>query len=338
MHATVKSAATIAFTLACMFIHNSQASACSPPPPIASRWILPQDTATGVPINAEIRIEYSGSFYEEDPLDDIVVRRKGGDPVEVTVTTHRHRESFQVVAKPKAPLEAMTTYEVLARVIEVPCFNWSPDSPCFVKEPTVVSSFTTGNDGDLVAPKFKGAWTVTQRYETCENDGCCGPYNAMFFLFHFDPATDDGPAEWIRYNVYDTQSNKLVLALVRGVSGYYACSQAGPMEGPFGQFPAAASDYIIRAVDLAGNEEKNEAKVRLDPQCRRPPPCDGGYYPSRDGGPHSHDAGASPPANDNDGCQVAPWRSARGSGGLLIAVFALPLLAWLRTRRRPRPE
>lgn len=303
----------IAFSVAVasllLTVRSGVAHACSPPGDgIYGRTVQPPDGATGVPINAEIRLRYEGRL-EIDP--QIRVRPVGELPIEVEVEAVDYR---LFIARPTGGLEANTTYEVLDRV-QVPC-----DRECMSPGFQVVASFTTGDAADVTPPTFAGLASVNSRY--IEFDGTCGEYSTVIFDLSWEQATDDHPTEWLRYNVYDDRGRGVSLYAGTSVSGQALCGGSAdfwPIEAPFS---GPTGEYWVRAVDLAGNEDANMRKMATGS-------CSGSPPPAPDGGPQT--PGVDPDTHQARGCAVMSPPLAGHGQWLALAVIAA--LAWRRRRR-----
>ena len=161
----------------------------------------------------------------------------------------------------------------------IPCNAITGDC-ALAATPQVFASFTTGPGADTVAPTFAGVTGVAvANHLTCNSDACCGTYDAYVAEASWAAGSDDLAGSDIRYNVYRGSSLTLVAALVPGTStsGTRICS------GSFGDGAFQPGDYVVRAVDWAGNEDTNVAARHLDDPCNSgggcslaasPPPSD----------------------------------------------------------------
>lgn len=309
------------------------AHACSGDAALHRRLVQPADGAEGIPVNTEIRIQYTGASAPEvrTGLEGLAVRPVGGgDPIELTVETRPSDEGVVVVARPTAPLAVGAAYEILDRLAD----EWCVSDPC-LSEPAVVATFTTSDVEDLVAPAFGGLVEVSASADECDSSACCGPYSVVSHGFGWEPANDDGPADQIRYNVYGP-GGSLVAALVSSARGYETCAGAPTGDDEIGHFQVGPGEWSVRAVDLAGNEDDNEIVVQVEATCAQveEPPIleDAGVC---EAGMDGDDLADDEPARNGSGCSVvasAPAASDRSSSliALGLAIFGL---ATLRTRR-----
>ncbi len=131
-----------------MTVDVSPAEACSEPWGIYERTSLPEDGATAVPTNVEIRVKYEGEpcAFPGGPQ----LRPMGGDPTELT-TVAGTGTSFDSVGiyRPMAELAPDTTYELLDRAV-VPCDGFDD---CTLPDFEVFATFTTGSGPDSKKPK-----------------------------------------------------------------------------------------------------------------------------------------------------------------------------------------
>jgi hypothetical protein len=312
------------------------ADACSYPPPLFEREIVPADGDFDVPLNAQIRVYYSLNRNEKPPERGMVaIRPVGGDPIAVTTSAIENPQYLGLVTivRPDAPLVGGTTYEILDTTI-VPCEQ--PWDGCVLADPVVIATFSTGFTEDIIPPVYGGLAGFSASWDECDDDACCGPYAGFHVSFLEDPTPpSDSGRPYIAWNVYRVgQSEPVMYAGLHGVAGWRSCD-AGPFffEGIRVQ---NGQSYMVRAVDLAGHEDTNTSVHTIDISCAdRPPPPDGGGG----GGGGQDDAGpdvdANPGADPSDkasGCRVSSPGSDSAVGAVLLLLPAAVLLA--RRRRR----
>ncbi len=317
----------IVVALAAISVAPRASDACSGPPPVSARDSLPANGDADVPTNVEIRVAYRGNTEAVDSLA-LALRPVGGSPVELTppelVVTDFSRISIQ---RPVSPLEPNTTYELLDK-LQLPCES----IVCNLDEFQVFATFTTGAGPDEVAPAFAGIANLDSGLLPGDEDDTCGYYSAVLATLTWGAATDDGPAEWIRYRVYD-EDGILRGALLSGMgtTGEAFC------DGSVGFWPVEANIDLrpgrvtVRAVDMAGNEDGNEAFLTTVPCEDLPDPTPDAGVPDAaigaDAGP-----GSSADSGDGDaGCGCRAETRAPGGGGLLAV---LVLIALVRRRQR----
>lgn len=293
----------------CCVLWPPPAHACSPPPAIGSRIILPGDGATNVPTNVRVALEYDGTSSRPE-LAEVQIQPVGGQPVAVTaqrgLTNHPFR--FLVFVRPTTPLAANTTFQILTHIPGVPCGSES----CITTTFSVAATFTTGSGPDTVPPTYAGLSGVTASKQICDSDACCGPDRAVAYGFGRGTPTDD--VAYAGVNLYRVGSG--LVSELTNLSGFELCSGQPSGGGPSGDFMAPVGTFYAHAVDLAGNEDSNMQLVTVPVTC-----ADVG----KDGG--GSDTGGSGAGGSGGGCSssVAPY-----SGPPLI----LLALVLLRRRRR----
>jgi hypothetical protein len=211
-------------------------------------------------VSYELRATFPGS---EVPAlgSDVALLDADGSPVAASIEVIGSR----VVLQPSAALLPNHGYQIADRRT-VPC-DHNQKGCALTDEPRAFASFTTGTAADTKAPMFSGvASMVIGRRETCDNSGCCGPYDEVPVVLSWHPGSDDLAGGDLRYNVYyrrdsDPATVSPVATLVEGTAffGFQTCSvgvvaarsvTAAPIE-------TAPGTYMIRAVDWGGNEESN---------------------------------------------------------------------------------
>jgi uncharacterized protein (TIGR03382 family) len=273
-----------------------EAAACSlSPPGIHARTTYPADGATGVPTNTQPRFAYDATI---EPSGTTALRLAGGEPVAWD-----------------APLAPDTTYEIVSDVV-VPCTTEQFQETECLGEEQVLATFTTGNQADETPPAFPGLAELTSSYFYDERESCDGPFAGVWINLSWQAAGDDGPADGIRYRIY---AGGQLQGSVTGTSaiGIAFCDGLNTGEGLSApDFWGVAGDYVVRAVDGAGNEESND--VTLSTVSCTPEP-----EPEPDPDPPS-----------DGGCSASGRRS---SASFALAVVLAPGFAWRRRRRRASP-
>lgn len=277
-------------------VEAARVRACSPPPPTQLSAVLPADGTTGVPTNAQVRLDYYG--FETTGLQDVEVRPVGGAALATTIAlldNAGYPLRHLVVVRLQAPLAPQTQYEVRAGS-------------------TIVSTFRTGDGADTMPPTFAGISSVTTSVSDCADSACCGPNRIAYVHMDWGGASDDFSTATVRYNVYAGSALVVPMTLGRAV-GYQVCSGELSGAGPLGNFEGGSGRYRVRAVDLAGNEDTNNVTQEVMVSCAPQP--DGG---SGDGG--SSQAG---------GCACS---TAGGSpAGLAVPLL---LVLWCLRSTKPR--
>jgi hypothetical protein len=212
--------------------------------------------------------------------------------------------------RPTAPLVAGLTYEV-ADAWPVPCTK----EACTHGSPRVFGAFVPGEAMDLTAPSFAGLDVISARPVKAAG-GACEPAAGEAVTFWWPPARDDRGNEPVRYNLYRRANAGLELVAglleAREYTGFLACGPAAPgflTTGP----------YLVRAVDLAGNEDTNQRELELVPGPCTPASAAGGDSLRPDAGT------ASAAAADADGGGCSYGGSSRPRPficGLLLLLLA----------------
>lgn len=257
---------------------SPSARACSPAQPgIFSRTVWPGGTQS-IPTNSRLVITY-GAISNAIPVPtfggDVLLLDSAGSAVSITV----HVDGNEVVVLPDGGLLPNNAYQ-LADQRTVPCNATTAGGCALTAAPAVFASFTTGPGPDSAAPVFAGVSGVNVGlHDTCAGSSCCGPYDLYRVDVTWAAASDDVAGGDVRYNVYRRDGSSLmpVASLAQGtdLSGSRICSGnvgAGLEPG----------DYVVRAVDWAGNEDTNVAARHLGDPCNAggcsvaasPPPSD----------------------------------------------------------------
>jgi len=288
---------------------SPSARACTPAEPgISSRAVWPDGTQS-IPTNSRLVIAYgavNGGTAIPAFGPDVLLLDASGSSVSFTMEVTGNL----VVVRPDGGLLPNHGYQ-LADQRTIPCMAIA--SGCaLTAAPAVFASFTTGPGTDDVAPLFAGVTGASVgSHLTCGGSACCGPYDLYLVDVSWASASDDVAGGDLRYNVYRRDGSSLtpVAPLAQGtsLSGERVCSGDGA--------PGLESgDYVVRAVDWAGNEDTNLAARHLGDPC-------------------------SPAAA---GCSVAASRSS--SDGLpwstlvAMAIVGVGIGRSARRARRPQPS
>jgi MYXO-CTERM domain-containing protein len=225
--------------------------ACSYAEGITLRTVMPDDGATGVPINTRVVVLYERAFG----MLPLTVVLRAPDGAEVTATAERVALDFlevQVVT-PAAPLVADTRYQVIDRL--------ALDTTCYfeecVGEPQVIATFTTGGASDATPPMVAAA-RVTTEYFLIEETSCGGGASVRHRT-ELDGVSDDFAG--VLYHYYDAAGTRVAGPLPLVTVGH-DCD--APASDSF-DLPLATDTYTVRAVDLAGNEEPTGHRLTGQP-------------------------------------------------------------------------
>ncbi|MGM0577889.1 MAG: hypothetical protein ACQEXJ_19340 [Myxococcota bacterium] len=261
----------IAAMLALIAVHDVPAAlACSPPAPCVSRGAVePGDGSIGLPTNFEIRLSYHVmDIAVEDGVFDLGLRVEGGDPVDVEVESRTTYEYFgsgrHFVVRATEPLEPQTTYELTDHLPEDSCFTGPVAA---TEEPQVVATFTTGDGPDAEPPQFEGVQSVEATVFECFGGMCCAG-DALLLQLEWSEALD-ASALPLRYRVYDADTMTPLHTTSLGATGATAaaCGSPGAHGNSFRVEGQGEHTFLVRAVDLAGNEDDNEVTVSYDVDC-----------------------------------------------------------------------
>ncbi len=334
----------------------SPADACSPAGPFLYRVVQPADGSLEIPTNAEVRVLYGGTCAHHVTQAALVpgLQTVEGEPIPTAVESYPMPGSHGItfVLRAETPLAAGTTYRVVDRVVTGD-FDESGDCPepaaLTHDVPEAFATFTTGAGPDLSPPTFAGLAGLSVYEDECKDSGCCGPYYAETLSFSYVPATDDYAASELRYNLYDGRTGALLSRHAHAPSARLPCGFS-PFAKPVVPGPSPAI-VIVRAVDLAGNEDGNAvaAEVAYDCQPGTPvivePEPEPEPEPGPEPGPEPNpepvadsagepDAGAEPDTE----AEVAPQAPSGGdsgcTGGSVGSTWLAALLVAFTRRRR----
>jgi hypothetical protein len=243
---------------------SGSAHACSiAAPGIASRSVWP-GPEQAVPTNARIVVRYN---MTGSPLNipafgqDLQLLDADGSQVSATMEVL----GTAVVIRAGAGLLPNHAYQLADRRT-IPCSGIGLDPCPLAADPQVFASFTTSAGVDTAPPAFGGLTNIgAASHLTCNSDACCGTYDYYVIQAGWAAASDDVAGGDVRYNLYRREGSSLILVseLAEGTStsGTAVCS------GTVGGLPFVRGDYVVRAVDWAGNEDSNLATRHLDDPC-----------------------------------------------------------------------
>jgi hypothetical protein len=340
---------------AAVFGYGTRAEACGAIGCVRSTDVLPADGSAGVPINAEIRMR---SFYCDTDLDAARLQAESGVAIALSGDLHTHPGSDDTwfIAQPSEPLAPSMRYEIQRR------FDPTNDGAVADADDewVTISTFETGADADLDAPKFSGI-TGLKYGTTVDHWAGCGSRDVIELEPSFEPASDTSSVSGgvttlgsaspaLRYNVYvdGVLAVPYYMDLLHDPFGemFVDCNAQALQVGPL---IATASTIEVRAVDLAGNESPPHVPLALDLDCTfaettTPVVDDGDVVPlPLDEGEAtaepavSADGAPTPSISRGPGCTI-PLRTPSARSPTLWPLLALLLPALRRLRRRdPTP-
>ena len=235
---------------------------------------VPASNATGVPLNAIIRVR------------DLVLDRStvvaelvsvGGAGVELTLL--RDEESPYFVGTLGTPLAGDTVYE-LRLTWELYCEFMLGDFRCDEEPPVggsiAITSFRTGTATDEASPVI-GSGTASLTFGTsdvCDNSACCGPYDQRLILVDdsgWEAADDAGIAGYHLYRDGELVAGYLPAPLSFPYGPRQTCS--GRVQGLPGSPRTVSLDpgtYYVVAEDYLGNLSEPSQTVVLGDGCTGP--------------------------------------------------------------------
>jgi hypothetical protein len=266
MTSPLRLAAASLLGLAALAHHGRPADACSYPIGYQSRVTVPQDGALYVPTNARIVVTYRTAIDQPAVADHLQLVDAGGAPVPFTVATTVQPDGIVEVVTPSQPLAAGAQYKLLDRLPSECDLPYQRD--CLAEVASPITTFTTSDGPDTTAPTFAGITDSNDDYHFFDPQDSCGAAAWIRHSLDWGAATDsaDGVATetaWIRFNVYDGAGH-LLHALAEGppVELKTLCTDAdgNPIAHDADGDGVEDNDtkLVVRAVDLAGNEDDNE--------------------------------------------------------------------------------
>jgi hypothetical protein len=319
---TISRSVLLAAVALAALVHADPALACGALPCAQINDVLPGNGSTGVPLNAELRVLYFGSWAQDlqatacgaDPLS-IRLISSGQANIELTATAVQHRSSAEAwaVAKPAAPLLANTEYHLQVRRGDAYGGDFEG------ADWTTVSSFTTGSAADNEAPLFSGADSF--RYgDLIDTSSDCGAFKAIPAVPHAIPATDTSPG--LRYDIYvnDVLERRYVenLGTLNESSAVYV--NCGTTALGTDTLVTPGARVAVRAVDIAGNESAPNAAVEISVSCAPRGEVDAGAT--------SEMAPADPQSASKAACALSFGVGGRATGRSWL--FALLVACWAR--------
>jgi hypothetical protein len=226
---------------------------------IQARSVWPSEDKT-VPTNARLFVTYASSAEGLADLgSDLALLDGDGTAIPATVEV----VEGSVLLKPHADLLPNHAYQLADRRT-VPCAAAGTDACAPTNATTPFATITTGPGPDRTPPSFGGlAATSPQPDAICGGDTCCG--HVVPIKFDWTNGTDDVAGVDVRYDVFEQDGAMLVpvarLLPLDGFHGAQVCdgSWGGPDIGP--------GNYVVRAVDYAGNEDQNLIAHGFSDQC-----------------------------------------------------------------------
>lgn len=313
--------------LAAAYSWTPVASACSPISGcVVAAKPFPADLATDVPLNAEVRVDYTteGSRPEPEPQ----LRDANGNVVDVMWTrvadvSHKAHH-FTWVGKPRSALAPNTRYELAHGFVECNTIDagMRQCALCESSPGAVLSKFNTGTVVDNAPPASPSLAPVA-----------FGPIEASVISC--------GRIEQCSFQVLvnGVEANTMLRLTRTGKEGaryLHAGELKGLVQQPgtadVGSYDAITqangASYAVQAVDAAGNASPSVTFTVADCAWSA---FDGGTVVP-DGGTVSPDAStAGPRQEDREGCSLSRHGS---QSGLLVSALAV----LLRNRRRSRAK
>lgn len=250
---------------------------------------LPTNEAKNIPRNTQIRIIYSGSGLGASILAPLQIRAVTAQGLESEPLPHTIKKTvaqvwrwgyghYIVVLELNNLLPSNQTIKVLGRLPELPCSYTQGDKKCvYPKEHKELSRFTTSAHVDEEAPTFRGLEGFNFRPPQVHEPESCDSHRYLYLSmgFAWSPATDNTtPTKMLRYNVYkSTDLITPIFHLVTGIGASLECP--GTWGETYQQRIRKGQTYIVRAVDLAGNEDHNLNFHTIPDKCQGlelPPP------------------------------------------------------------------
>jgi hypothetical protein len=244
-----------------------------------STWPAP---GTSVPTNARFVVTYSSDSADPKVGPDLALVDAADGTIVPTMTSTPYA-LWQVVVRPSAPLKPNHAYHLADRH-SLPCIL--PGGGCDPSATLAMfASFTTTGADDTTAPTFAGLRSITwgQRQVPCTGTCCLASYESYEVILSWPDATDD-VANAVSYNVYRRDQATGTAKLVGGflppgdLRGTVVVSGTPP---PWSTLEYGT--YSVRAVDWAGNEDKNERTLELSANMK--PDTGGGCTVSGASGP-----------------------------------------------------
>lgn len=178
-----------------LIAHVEKAAACTAPyPGVLSRLVLPNgDEDVALDARIIIHLDTQNLRGGMDPIDTATfVERAGffvktstGEPVEAEVRYFGTDGSVTVFLEPKSGLVANTEYVVYDKVVVSGGSGMQWTVP-FLDEAVEVGRFETGVRAAGDSSPDMGSVTTSESGQSCANDACCGPYEAVAMSLGFD--------------------------------------------------------------------------------------------------------------------------------------------------------
>jgi hypothetical protein len=235
---------------------EATANPCYPWNPGGGLFEVTTDPEGGtVPTNARFRVTYEFNLisipYRLALLDD------AGAAVEVDVeegpgsgeSVYRYSSSSYFLT-PRSPLAASSRYTLVDSLRGGWCGDPAPGGVC-EGEPHTLATFQTGPGPDTAPPTSTRA-TVDTSYAAPSYDSC-RDRGSVWHSVTVEGVADEQPMSTLRFNVYDTEG-RLLRRQVRRPAYGHVCSDEPDDDD--------VDELVVRAVDVAGNEEVEGHRVR----------------------------------------------------------------------------
>lgn len=325
-----------ATTGATLLAHVAPALACTAPYPAVLSRIVLADGDQAVPLDARVIIHLDTQNLRGgmDPIDTatfveragFVLETSSGEPVEAEVRAFGTEGSVTVFLEPKSGLVANTEYVVYDKIVVGGGSGMQPTLP-FLDEAVEVGRFKAGVRAAGAAAPDMGEVAVSESGQSCENDACCGPYEAVAVSLSFDPP---GPGLLARVEREEPGGHFAAVAWVDAgyASGWSACRGGWSPSPDF----LGGGTYRVRYEGSSPALGEPSEVVVFSGQCG-------------DDEPETPVGEPNPPTEEGPGPEADPEAGARtdepdagcaGGGAGALGWLGLGLFAALRKRRTAR--
>jgi hypothetical protein len=247
-----------ALVLVALAGREATANPCQPLGPGGGVWEVAVDPAGGtVPTNVRLRVTYDHYLVSAPYL--LALLDDAGAPVDVAVEegpgsgeSILRKSQTSYFLTPRSPLSASSRYTLVDRLRLGYCTAPPPSSGAACEgEPLAIATFETGPGPDTAPPTTTRASVETSyaapSYDSCQDHG------SVWHSLTVDGVEDEQPASTVRFNVYDA-AGRLHRRQMRNPGSGHGCYDE-PSEDDIDEF-------IVRAVDMAGNEETEGHRLR----------------------------------------------------------------------------
>lgn len=234
--------------------------------------VYPVDKSQSVPLNTRVVFIHRAAFREEMPdfkSSDVRIVEKDGTQITFSMAQRSKGEKREIyVIQPKIPLKKDTTYIVQSKAR---CEHGNSASKCNPSKYLTVSTFTTSGKVDVTPPFFNG---IEQATSSCpyNHENSCGIYSSTSIFIGLGKSTDESGAKNVLYNLYKADDlSKPIWMFSKYFRGEKIFSGEKDLHDPEGwiELVNSGEKYIMRAIDLAGNEELNTNSVLLKLECSK---------------------------------------------------------------------